>query len=173
MQAKYSEDIKKEVNEIKNSADKIIDIINQKNIMELSGSLKENVITFYGSFKNGIDSDATFRVDQTVKQLLELDIIQVTKLLSAFGNYERFKILLLLLNKSCTVSEIVKELDFPTTGKAYHHLNALVSSGLLSKLSNGKYHLKARHIQGVLAMLIACHCYIGKSRVETISVDNL
>jgi predicted transcriptional regulator len=124
-------------------------------------------------FKNNDNTDATFRTDTTVKNLLDLDIMEVTKLLTAFGNYERFKIIILLLDKGRTVNEIVKELGFPTTGKAYHHLNALMSAGLLIKSEEGKYRFKARYIQGVLAMLVGCHSYISKSRDEIISEDNL
>lgn len=141
--------------------EKTVDMDNKKNTVSVTGSFDSNDGT-ESKFANGFD----------VSKLLELDTEKVTKLLAALGNKERFGIFKLLLTGAKTMNEIMTSLNFETTGKAYHHINALTASGLIFKVDN-KYRFKARYISGILIILCGCHSYISKNRNDTISLDSL
>lgn len=156
--------IKDNIASIKSNADDILSNINSYKIDKLSGEIKDNEVVFYGIFKNKDNTTSKFRTDTTVKNLLDLDSKIVADLLSAFGNYDRFRIIRLLLDNSRTPNEIVDILGLPTTGKAYHHLNALVATGLIFKYSDGRYYFHAKYIQTVMALLVGCNSYINKNK---------
>ena len=139
-------------------------VVNGYKIEELSDDVKTNELVLYGNFKNNDNTESNFKTTTTVDALLSLDSKEVADLLKAFGNFDRYKIIRLLLDGGKTANEIVKELDFKTTGKAYHHLNALVSLGLVFKYDDGRYHFHAKHIMGIMALLIGCNSYINKNR---------
>lgn len=157
------------ISNIQNNLDKLKGSLNKQELQNLE--VKENEFIFAGKFNNG-ETSATFKSSTNIKALTDLNLEEVTKVLSAFGNYERFKIISLLLEKGYTAGEIMQKLNFKTTGKVYHHLNSLQGAGIIFK-DKDHYRLVAKRIQGILAMLMACHSYISKSRGDIIEINKL
>ena len=157
---KNKEELYEIIDSIKTNADKIQQIMNNNTIDAKTGEIEDNTVTFYGKFVNNDNTNAKFRTDSNVKNLINQDLEKVAKILSAFGNVERFKIIELLFERSRTANEIMEALNFKTTGKVYHHLNILIASGLVSKFGDDTYRVKAKFLQGILAMLVGCSCFI-------------
>jgi len=154
------EEIKKSIESIKSNADSINKMITDIVIDSTLGDLEDNVVTFSGKFSNNDDTESKFMTDFSVNNLINQDTENIAKTLTAIGNVERFKIIELLFEKGRTVNEILKALNFKTTGKVYHHLNILIASGLVFKCNDDRYRIKATHVQGVLAMLVGCSCFL-------------
>ncbi len=170
---KNLDEIKQAINLIKSNADEVLQYITNEQIKLITKNLKLNTVTFYSWFKNDSETESRTRVDTSVDDLLDLDTNEVTDLLTAFGNKERFKILTLLMKKSQTANEIVKKLNFKTTGKAYHHLNALIESKLIYKDEKDKYKFRAVHMGAFLALLSGCYMYISKQKSGKVFVEKL
>ena len=120
-----------------------------------------NTISAYGKYANTTGTSSEFGIDIRVTDVLDLNADDATTLLSALGNKERFEILKLLLENGCTVNQIMDKLKFDTTGKAYHHLNALVASGIVHK-KDSYYRISAKHISGLLVILTGVYTYLNK-----------
>ncbi len=79
------------------------------------------------------------------------------KVLNCIGSGDKLNILLALLRKPMTVAQIVSEGGFNSTGKVYHHLNALMAADLveedLNNNNKGTYIVVPYHVQGVIMLL--------------------
>ena len=79
------------------------------------------------------------------------------KVLNCIGSGDKLNILLALLRKPMTVAQIVSEGGFNSTGKVYHHLNALVAADLVKEdvenNNKGTYIVVPYHVQGVIMLL--------------------
>lgn len=79
------------------------------------------------------------------------------KVLNCIGSGDKLNILLALLRKPMTVAQIVSEVGFNSTGKVYHHLNALMAADLveedLNNNNKGTYIVVPYHVQGIIMLL--------------------
>ena len=79
------------------------------------------------------------------------------KVLNCIGSGDKLNILLALLRKPMTVAQIVSEGGFNSTGKVYHHLNALMAADLVEEdlynNNKGTYIVVPYHFQGVIMLL--------------------
>lgn len=79
------------------------------------------------------------------------------KVLNCIGSGDKLNILLALLRKPMTVAQIVSEGGFNSTGKVYHHLNALMAADLVEEdvynNNKGTYIVVPYHVQGVIMLL--------------------
>jgi hypothetical protein len=79
-------------------------------------------------------------------------------LLQCLGSNDRWRLLLAILRSPMSVAEIVEKCGFNTTGQAYHHLEQLVTSGVVTERETVKgrrsvYEVDARRMPGLLAIL--------------------
>ena len=89
--------------------------------------------------------------DTDAMNVLESDEELVEKILSAIGDRTRLRMLREILRKPCSTADLVLSLRLPTTGKAYHHLNILLSADLISKDDAGLYHMRPHRVAGFMA----------------------
>ncbi len=89
--------------------------------------------------------------EMDVAQVLEFDEEVIEKILSAIGDRTRLRMLRTILRSPCTTADLVRALELPTTGKAYHHLNILLSADLILKDDEGIYHVRPHRVAGLVA----------------------
>ncbi len=80
---------------------------------------------------------------------------------ASFGNVERVKIILALLEGPKTVKEIIANTGMRTTGQAYHHLNDLEKIGMVFKEDGKSYRIKGSYISCISLMFAGAH-YLKK-----------
>lgn len=87
------------------------------------------------------------------------------KVLNCIGSGDKLNILLALLRKPMTVAQIVSEGGFNSTGKVYHHLNALIAADLvkedLENNNKGTYIVAPYRVQGVIMLLSGISDMLG------------
>ena len=91
--------------------------------------------------------------DHPVEEVLSLPVEDAAKVLAAIGHRQRLGIVLSLLRKPATASEIVSSLSLGTTGAAYHHLNVLQGTGLVQQEQRGVFSIVPRRIPSLLTIL--------------------
>ena len=79
---------------------------------------------------------------------------------ASFGNVERVKIILTLLESPKSAKEIVASTGMRTTGQAYHHLNDLEKIGMVYKDGNS-YRVQGSYISTISLMFAGAH-YLKK-----------
>lgn len=105
------------------------------------------------------DGDGQHRVyrwaleDHPVEEVLALPVDDAAKVLAAIGHRQRLAIVLSLLRKPATASELVGALSLGTTGAAYHHLNVLQGTGLVQQEQRGVFSIVPRRIPSLLTIL--------------------
>lgn len=88
------------------------------------------------------------------------------KVLACIGSNERLNILIALLRRPMTVSEIVKECNLGSTGQVYHHMKPLLSAGIIADgeegAGKGVYVVRFDKVRGVI-MLLAGICELASA----------
>lgn len=113
-------------------------------------------IAYTGTFQSG-DAETT---QQSIwaslvptNELLTLNEHRmVEKVLTSLGNSHRLAILLALLKRPMTVSQLMETTGANTTGQIYHHLKPLVSADIV-KEEKGVFCVIPYRVQGIILVL--------------------
>jgi Bacterial regulatory protein, arsR family. len=65
---------------------------------------------------------------------------KIEDILVCIGSSTKLSILLALINKPMSVSQLVEECKFGSTGQVYHHLQPLISSGMVKESEDRGYY---------------------------------
>ena len=76
--------------------------------------------------------------------------------LTALAHPVRGTILRTLLDAPATAAQLAEKNVVTSTGTAYHHLNALMSAGWISKKPTGEFSIRASRIVPLLTILACC-----------------
>jgi len=135
MREKVKFDIKSNLAEIENNIQDIYTTLAEEswNNNVVGSKSTENFISIKGEYRNKENLGSKFGIDRDAKSLLDEDFNKTGLLLQSLGNADRLNILINLMKQSMNVNELTKLLNYDTTGKTYHHINALMASGLIQK----------------------------------------
>lgn len=117
-------------------------------------------ITYLGVFASGERQSTWIRNDVNTDELLPLiENRTAEKVLSCIGNNDRLNIMLALLKKPMTVSQIIDALGYNSTGQVYHHLKPLIAADLIYEdveyAGKGVYAVRPHRVQGIIMLLAA------------------
>ena len=76
--------------------------------------------------------------------------------LTALAHPVRGTILRTLLDAPATAAQLAEKNVVTSTGTAYHHLNALMSAGWISKKPTGEFSIRTSRIVPLLTILACC-----------------
>lgn len=71
----------------------------------------------------------------------EREITEAATLLAAIGHPVRLRLIVRLAEEPVSVTKLVEELGLKTTGAAYHHLNVLITNGIVVQPQRGTFAL--------------------------------
>lgn len=75
--------------------------------------------------------------------LSHADIANAAAMMAAVGHPVRLHMVIVLAQNPASASELVDQLALGTTGTAYHHLNVLMTQGLVAQPQRGVFQLTA------------------------------
>lgn len=101
----------------------------------------------------GSDQEIRWDVDLSLETALAVDNAAAAQVLAAIGHRQRLAIVKTLLLAPTTAAELVSALDLGTTGAAYHHLNVLQGSGLVTQTGRGVFTIEPAQISSVVTIL--------------------
>ncbi len=108
-----------------------------------SSDLPPNVFTFAGNYTSP-DGSIGSRFGAWISNLncvmSEENTFEISKIIDAYANEDRIKIIKCLLQKNMSAKELQDVLKFNTTGKLYHHLSTLENIGIIYK-QNEVFHM--------------------------------
>ena len=113
-------------------------------------------VTYMGVFASGGRQSTWVKNDLNTDGLLSLiENRTAEKVLACIGSNDRLNLLLAILRKPRTVSEMVSEGGFSSTGQVYHHLKPLITADLVveDKAHRGSYIIQPHRVQGVIMLL--------------------
>lgn len=132
--------------------------VKERALKELGNECGIRFFSFYKS-KNS-DLEAVSWYDMAEDLLLSVDSFDAERFLSVFASAERMNIIKLLLDKNYSANELLKELNFATTGKLYHHLNFLINIGVV-KNESGIYSISDNMV-GSIQLIFSAVCILAK-----------
>lgn len=100
-----------------------------------------------GSFGSTFGADSN-RIDT----FFEKSSFEMAKVIDAFASEERLDIIKKLMQERMSVKQLMESLQYPTTGKLYHHLSYLDKIGVITK-ENDQYFVTPKCISSVLLIL--------------------
>lgn len=114
------------------------------------------MVSYMGVFSNGQNQSNWVR-EADADQLLSLGEHSITgQVLTCIGNDDRLRLLLLLLRRPMTVSQLVEQHGYRSTGQVYHHLRPLLAADLVMEdlhTGRGHYMVQPYRVQGILMLL--------------------
>ena len=113
-------------------------------------------ITYMGVFASGGRQSNWIKHDLATDTLLPLiENRTAEKVLACVGSNDRLNMLLAILRKPRTVSELVSDCGYSSTGQVYHHLKPLLTADLVteSKVHRGTYIIQPHRVQGIIMLL--------------------
>lgn len=111
------------------------------------------LLTRYGYYGSHQRTYLWSKDEQSAEELLDQDVEQVARVLSALGNRHRLLLLKAILEKPASAAELVERLGMGTTGQAYHHLNVLQAADLITQESRGQFAFIGHRVQAFLTLL--------------------
>lgn len=162
------------------TSDKKVDLMeieNQvmlKQILEnLIKSRNENNVSGYISYCGNFEaSDRESRWStksiNTDDLLTLIEDKSAVKVLNCIGNSLRLDILLAILKKPMTVTQLVEHFGSNSTGQIYHHLGPLITADLIVEDTNNKgmYIVQPHRVQGIIMMLAGIQDMIDTKYTE-------
>lgn len=132
---------------------------------EKSGA--SGLVTYMGVFSSGGRQANWIKNEVNADDLLmAVENRTAEKVLACIGSNERLNILIALLRRPMTVSEIVKECNLGSTGQVYHHMKPLLSAGIIADgeegAGKGVYVVRFDKVRGVI-MLLAGICELASA----------
>lgn len=129
-------------------------------VESLEERAKENggpgYVSTYGVYETEGDDVHHFRwslEEQPIQDLLDVSAESVAQVLAALGNQQRLSILLMMLARPATATDVVTALSLGTTGAAYHHLNVLQAAGLVEQKQRGVFTIVPGQAPVILTIL--------------------
>ncbi len=125
------------------------------------------LVTYMGVFSSGGRQANWIKNEVNADDLLmAVENRTAEKVLACIGSNERLNILIALLRRPMTVSEIVKECNLGSTGQVYHHMKPLLSAGIIADgeegAGKGVYVVRFDKVRGVI-MLLAGSCELASA----------
>lgn len=125
------------------------------------------LVTYMGVFSSGGRQANWIKNEVNADDLLmAVENRTAEKVLACIGSNERLNILIALLRRPMTVSEIVKECNLGSTGQVYHHMKPLLSAGIIADgeegAGKGVYVVRFDKVRGVI-MLLAGICELASA----------
>lgn len=118
---------------------------------------KTGRLAYLGVFASGGWKHSWIKHGVNTDELLDLiDTGVAGKVLSCIGNNDRLNILLNILKKPMTVSELVKKGGYNSTGQVYHHLKPLIAADLIAEdkdAAKGTYTIQRHKVRGIIMLL--------------------
>ena len=122
--------------------------------MQEAKALNVGMLTYRGKYESSDRKiGSTFAGDVSIDKILKMNSNEVAHVIDAFSTEERVDIVKLLLKKPLTAKEIMEILNFPTTGKVYHHLSFLEKLGIINK-NNEKYSIAGKSVACVVLIML-------------------
>ena len=117
------------------------------------------IVNYHGFVNSGNREAYWWGEHCSVKDFMAIPPEKISLVLSSLGNQQRWEILCALLRKPMTVAQIVEMFDMKTTGKAYHHINNLLTADIIEEVKDkdavkGTYTVKGSRVQGIIMILV-------------------
>lgn len=127
---------------------------------QLSASGDRGAVSSYGSYLATQRSGDSVKVQWqqehvATESLAPANLEMAATRLSAIGHRQRLAVLLALLKRPSSASDLVGSLDLGTTGAAYHHLNVLQQAGFVIQEERGTFEIAPEQIGTLLGILAA------------------
>ncbi len=136
--------------------DKALNQVQRRLETECGQSGDSGRIAYAGVFTNGENQSTWSRESVSADGLLRLaGTPAADRVMRALGGPE-LTMLTAMLKGSRSVSQLVEDCGFGTTGQAYHHLKALLAADLVQEepsAPRGRYRVIPHRVQGVLMVL--------------------
>ncbi len=116
------------------------------------------MVTYLGVFTSGKRQSNWIKNHINTDDLLTLiENHTAQKILKCIGNQDRLNILLAILKKPMSVTELVAECHLNSTGQAYHHMKPLLAADLITEDEQnnikGIYIIQPHRVQGIIMLL--------------------
>ncbi len=122
--------------------------------MQEAKDMNVGMLTYRGKYESSDRKiGSTFAGDVSIGKILKMNSNEVAHVIDAFSTEERIDIVKLLLKKPLTAKEIMEILNFPTTGKVYHHLSFLEKLGIINK-NNEKFCIAGKSVACVVLIML-------------------
>ena len=126
----------------------------KKESLAEAAEMKVGMLAYRGKYQSPDGQiNATFAGDVSIGNILKINSKDLAQVIDAFSSEDRIDIVKLLVKKPLTAKEIMEILNFPTTGKVYHHLSFLEKLGIIKK-HNERFLISAKYVQCVVFMLL-------------------
>ncbi len=135
-----------------------------RNVIVNPKDVEEGRMAYVGRYESSDKSiGSTFGADNVnISKLLKTNSFEMAQVVDAFSSEDRINIVKNLIQRSLTARQLMKELNFSTTGKLYHHLSFLEKIGVIRK-DNEEYHVSARYISCILLIFAGVQSIINKN----------
>lgn len=125
-----------------------------------AGSDTRGMVSAWGTFRLPGPAGAERQVhweheNVAAESLIPEDLDAAATRLAAIGHRQRLSILVALLQKPASVSELVSGLELGTSGAAYHHLNVLQGAGLVVQQERGIFGIAPEQVGTLVGILSA------------------
>ncbi len=135
-----------------------------KTKIDKSAQMQVGMLSYCGKYESPDgEISAKFAGDVYIPNILKINSRDLAQVIDAFSSEDRIDIVKLLLKKTLTAKEIMEILNFPTTGKVYHHLSFLEKLGVISK-SNEKFSISGKYISCIVFMMLGVSKIIEEGR---------
>lgn len=129
--------------------------------------MEEGRFAYVGKYKSKDGTiGSTFGADNNnIFSVLECNSFEMAKVIDAFSSEDRINIVKELIQRRLTARQLMEKLQFPTTGKLYHHLSFLEKIGVIRKDAD-QYHVSARYISCVVLIFMGVEKIVRNSSNE-------
>ncbi len=160
----------KKIEEIESRLEKLEEIksdsknLKEKTTIDKTAQMQVGMLSYCGKYESPDgEISAKFAGDVYIPNFLKINSRDLAQVIDAFSSEDRIDIVKLLLKKTLTAKEIMEILNFPTTGKVYHHLSFLEKLGVISK-SNEKFSISGKYISCIVFMMLGVSKIIEEGR---------
>lgn len=130
---------------------------NEQKVLQETADLNVGKLKYGGKYESpNRNIRANFAGEVSIDKILKTNSKDLAQVIDAFSSEERLDIVKLLLKKSLSAKEIMDILNFPTTGKVYHHLSFLEKLGIIKKYDD-KFSISAKYVQCVVFIMLGVY----------------
>lgn len=162
LESRLDELEKIQIRECKNVPVKMMQ--SEKTVIDKTSNINVGMLSYCGKYESPDgEISANFAGDVYIPNILKINSSDLAQVIDAFSSEDRIDIVKLLLKKSLSAKEIMEILNFPTTGKVYHHLSFLEKLGIIRK-NNEKFSISGKYISCVVFMMLGVSKIIEEGR---------